>query len=70
MVYEIFEDNMPSLQKKLARIQKKCIEYGCEFSYKELGETFKKIKDEETGLVHTAKFILVDVSRPSSLGVK
>lgn len=62
MLYEIFEDNMPRLQKKLARIQKKCIEYGCEFSYQELGETFKQVRDEETGVKHTAKFITVDVS--------
>lgn len=62
MLYEIFEDNMPRLQKKLASIQKKCVIYGCEFSYKELGETFKQIKDEETGSEHTARFITVDVS--------
>lgn len=62
MLYDIFEDNMPRLQKKLAAIQKKCTVYGCEFSYEELGETFKQVKDEETGLVHTAKFITVEVS--------
>ena len=62
MLYEIFEDNMPRLQKKLTNIQKKCAAYGCEFSYEELGETFKQVKDEETGLVHTAKFITVNVS--------
>lgn len=62
MLYEIFEGNMPRLQKKLTRIQNKCTAYGCEFSYKELGESFKKVKDEETGLVHTAKFITVEVS--------
>lgn len=62
MLYEIFEDNMPRLQKKLANIQKKCAAYGCEFSYKELGETFKQLRDEETGVKHTAKFITVDVS--------
>lgn len=62
MLYEIFEDNMPRLQKKLANIQKKCAAYGCEFSYKELGETFRQVRDEETGVKHTAKFITVDVS--------
>lgn len=62
MLYEIFEGNMPRLQKKLATIKNKCNLYGCEFSYQEVGETFKQVKDEETGLVHTTKFITVDVS--------
>lgn len=62
MVYEIFEGNMERLQKKLTRIQNKCNTYGCEFSYKELGETFKEVKDEQTGTVKTARFIQVDVS--------
>lgn len=62
MLYEIFEGNMERLQKRLARIENKCKAYGCEFSYKEIGETFKEIKDEETGKVSTARFIQVDVS--------
>lgn len=62
MLYEIFEDNMPRLQKKLTAIQKKCTAYGCEFSYKELGETFKQVKDEDSGEIRTARFITVDVS--------
>lgn len=62
MLYEIFEGNMPRLQKKLTTIKNKCNLYGCEFSYQEVGETFKQIKDEETGLVRTTKFITVDVS--------
>lgn len=62
MVYEIFEGNMERLQKKLATIQNKCRTYGCEFSFEELGESFRKVKDEDTGEVRTARFITVDVS--------
>lgn len=62
MMYEILSDNMPRLTKKLTAIQKKCNTYGCEFTYQELGETFKNVKDEETGFVRTAKFIQIQVS--------
>ena len=62
MMYEILSDNMPRLTKKLTAIQNKCRVYGCEFSYKELGEVFKPIRDEETGYISQAKFIQVEVS--------
>lgn len=62
MTYEIFEGNMERLQKKLLRIQNKCKTYGCEFSYKEVGETFREVRDEETGVTNTARFIQVEVS--------
>ena len=62
MVYDIFEGNMERLSKKLATIQKKCQKYGCEFHFQELGEIFKKVRDEETGKIYTARFIQVEAS--------
>lgn len=62
MLYEIFEGNMERLSKKLLSIQNKCNKYGCEFHFEELGESFRKVRDEETGEFHTARFITVDVS--------
>ena len=62
MTYEIYEGNMDRLSKKLSTISNKCSRYGCEFHFEELGESFRDIKDEATGEVHTARFITVDVS--------
>lgn len=62
MTYEIHEANMERLMKKLTTIQNKCSKYGCEFHFEELGETFRNVKDEDTGKVHTARFIAVEVS--------
>ena len=62
MTYEIYEGNMDRLSKKLTTIRNKCSKYVCEFSFTELGETFRRVKDEVTGEVHTARFITVDVS--------
>lgn len=42
MIYPIFEGNMPRLEKKLNRIKNKCKKYGCEFSYKVVGEEYRK----------------------------
>lgn len=62
MTYEIYEGNMDRLIKKLSTISNKCRRYGCEFHFEELGESFRNVKDEVTGEVHTARFITVDVS--------
>lgn len=67
MTYEIFEGNMDRLSKKLTTISNKCAKYGCEFHFEELGETFRKIKDENTNEVYTARFITVDVSGTAKL---
>lgn len=62
MTYEIFEGNMERLSKKLTTISNKCAKYGCEFHFEELGETFRNVKDEDSGEIRTARFIMVDVS--------
>lgn len=62
MTYEIYEGNMDRLSKKLTTISNKCAKYGCEFHFEELGETFRSVKDEDSGEIRTARFITVDVS--------
>lgn len=57
--YSIFEDNMERLEKKLNRIYGKCKKYGCEFSYRQVGEEFKELTDD-AGNKYTAKFIIIE----------
>ena len=59
MVYEIFEGNMERLEKKLNLIQSKCRKYGCEFTYKQTGEEFRTITNENGERV-TVRFVLID----------
>ena len=58
--YEIFEGNMERLEKKLNRIRNKCKTYGCEFSYRIVGYTFKEI-ESKTSRKHYARYIIVEV---------
>lgn len=60
MKYSIYEGHMADLMKKVTRIQNKCLKYGCEFHFAEVGEEFKEVKDLE-GHIHTCRFILVEV---------
>lgn len=59
MTYEIFEGNMERLEKKLNTIYNKCRAYGCDFHYRQVGETFKELADGQ-GNMYTARFILVE----------
>lgn len=56
--YSIYEGNMERLEKKLNRIYGKCKKYGCEFSYRQVGEEFKELKDEKGNL--SSKIIRVN----------
>lgn len=40
--FEIFEDYMDDLRKKIKRVENKCKKYGCDFSYKEVDEVIKE----------------------------
>lgn len=64
--FEIHEDNMPRLEKKLATIQKKCAKYDCPFEYKEIGETFHKVK--VNGKESTLRYIMIEVSGTARVG--
>lgn len=57
--YSIYEGNMERLEKKLNRIYGKCKKYGCEFSYRQVGEEFKELKDDH-GNKYTARFVIVE----------
>lgn len=57
--YSIYEGNMERLEKKLNRIANKCKQYGCEFSYRQVGESFKELTDDN-GNKYTARFVLVE----------
>ena len=59
MRYAIFEGNMERLTKKMTRIQNKCKKYGCAFTFNEVGEEFRELKDED-GRAYTARFVLVE----------
>lgn len=59
MTYAIYEGNMERLEKKLATIQNKCSKYGCEFTYKQVGEEFRTVTNEE-GENITTRFIIIE----------
>ncbi len=59
MTYEIFEGNIERLEKKLTRIFNKCKKYGCDFRYEKVGESFRKLKDDN-GREYTARFIKIE----------
>lgn len=60
MIYEIFEDNMPRLEKKLKTISNKCNKYNCVFSYEVKGEKYRNVKTN-TGCIIIARFVIIDV---------
>lgn len=57
--YAIYEGNMERLTKKMARIQNKCKKYGCEFTFREVGEEYRKLKDDNEK-EYVARFVLVE----------
>ena len=58
--YRINENFMDELQKKLARIERKCRKLDCAYKFEEIGEEFETTKDEN-GKEITTRFVLVDV---------
>lgn len=68
MQYAIFEGNMERLMKKINRIKAKCLKYGCDFHFEEVGEEFREIPDpnvpagfEALAKKRIARFVLVEV---------
>lgn len=59
MKYEIFEGNIDRLEKKLTRIANKCKKYGCEFTYKKIGEVYRELVDKNKQK-YIAKFIQIE----------
>lgn len=58
-IYAIHEGNLDRLQKKLTRIRNKCMKYGCDFHYAEVGEEFRVV-DEGTEDEHMERYVLVE----------
>ena len=65
MEYKIPEVNMEKLRDKLAKIERKCKKYGCEFSFTEKSTEYETVKDAETGIEKTIAYVIVDVSGKS-----
>lgn len=59
MVYAIYEDFFPDVEKKLNRIAKKCAKHGNEFVFKINGEEIRE--HENDGITEYYKFILIEV---------
>lgn len=57
--YRIHESNLERLQKKVNRIHNKCVKYGCDFSYSEVGEEFVEKLDDH-GVKHIERYVIVE----------
>ena len=64
MEFRIPDGNMEKLKEKLAKIERKCKKYGCEFNFTEKSVEYEKVHDAD-GVTKTLKFIVVDVSGKS-----
>ena len=64
MQYAIYEGNIDRLRKKAKHIQNKCRKYGCDFRFEEVGEEFRKVKDENDK-VSVRRFVLVEAEGTS-----
>lgn len=61
MVYAIYKDFYPDVEKKLNRIAKKCIKHGNEFIFEVKGEEIREEYNKELGRTEYHKFVLVEV---------
>lgn len=69
MRFEIYEGNMKRLEKHMNKIARKCEKYGCDFYYKEIGETFKTFEENvdangnklEKPIEVTRRFVIIEV---------
>ena len=57
--FRINENFMEELNKKMARIEKKCRAHGCGFKYAEVGEVFETVKDKDGNEI-TTRYVLVE----------
>lgn len=61
MMYAIYEDFYPDVEKKLKRVAKKCIKHGNDFTFEVKGEEIREEYDKELDWKKYYKFILVEV---------
>jgi len=60
MVYAIYEDFYPDVEKKLSRIAKKCVKHGNDFKWEIIGEQMEK-RTNFMGVTSMYRFLLVEV---------
>jgi hypothetical protein len=61
MVYAIYDEFFPEVEKKLNRIAKKCKKHGNDFTFSIEGEEIREIQHEDDLVAGHYKFILVNV---------
>lgn len=62
MVYAIYEEFFPDVEKKLNRIAKKCMKHGNPFTYEVKGEEIREqVNQDHLDITEYFKFILVEV---------
>lgn len=61
MMYAIYEDFYPDVEKKLKRVAKKCIKHGNDFTFEVKGEEIREEYNKELERKEYHKFILVEV---------
>ena len=61
MMYAIYEDFYPDVEKKLKRVAKKCIKHGNDFTFEVKGEEVREEYNKELERKEYHKFILVEV---------
>lgn len=62
MIYAIYEEFYPDVEKKLNRVAKKCIKHGNDFTFEIRGEEIREKYNSELNRTECHKFILVEVS--------
>ena len=61
MLYAIYEDFYPDVEKKLNRVVKKCVKHGNAFTFEVKGEEVRESYNKELDRTEYHKFILVEV---------
>lgn len=61
MIYAIYEDFFPEVEKKLNRVANKCIKHGNDFTFEVKGEEIREKYNKELDRTEYYKFILVEV---------
>ena len=64
--YAIYEGNLDRIEKKFKTIQNKCVKYGRNFHYRQVGEEFRTV--EIDGIKETLRYVLVEVEGKISHG--
>lgn len=61
MIYAIYEDFYPDIEKKLKRVAKKCMKHGNSFIFEIKGEEIRERYDKELDRTEYYKFVLIEV---------